>query len=496
MAFETQTMNIKTKKELATNEFAVNTKIAIDTDKPLKKVLSIKALADEISSEHIDMDYTILGRTQINVLYETENNELETVTGYAEWQTSLKVYGENLISQIVVAECNVESFSSTEVSINILHNSVVSTAEQTSFLPISQVSEDYVADYSTIKTNQICGYSSGKFVVTENLDMPTAQKVLNVDGMVKINNCVSGLDRVILDGTLDIKILYASVDGILSVNKTLDIHQEIACMGALDGQSAYAVANINSINATLEVGDKTNLVLAIGVGAVVETYDSKEISVVSDMYSLTKNISTTLQCVDYDNFISAKHFADTIVCNVNLEDNNVDEIISLVNPMVKISQYSLQNNSINIEGVVEATLIYKNNEIEEIESRDVLCPFVSRTDTDLVGLCDEPNIQANISSIKIRSGKEVEVVLDLMINVCNKNNEYCEFVKSVEELEDKKNASSAITIYVTKENEKLFDVAKALNVMPETITSQNEVVDGKFSGGQRVFVYNPLNVEF
>ena len=49
---------------------------------------------------------------------------------------------------------------------------------------------------------------------------------------------------------------------------------------------------------------------------------------------------------------------------------------------------------------------------------------------------------------------------------------------------------------MTKEGEDIFDVARALCVKPEVIESQNEVVDGKFSGGTRVFVYSPINVEF
>lgn len=496
MAFETQTINIQTKKDLATNEFAVNTKITIDADKPLKRVLSIKALADEISSEYVDIDYTALGRTQINVVYLSENNELESVTGYAEWQSSLKVVGDNLVAKILVIESNVESFSATEISVNVLQNIVVSGTEKNTFLPISEVPDDYVADYATKSICQNCGYASGKFVITENIDMPTAQRVLSVDGVARIASATSYLDKVVVDGIVDVKILYASIDGTMTLNKSLDFHQEVACVGALDGQNAVANVDINSINATLEVGEKTNLVMALGLNAVVETYESKEITVASDIFSLSKNINTTMQCVDYDHFVAGKYLTDTIVCNMDLVDNNVDEVIALVNPIAKIAQCLLENNTLRLEGVVTATLIYKNNEIEEIESKNILCPFISNTDVEIDGKCSNLNVQAALSNAKIRSGKEIEVVLDLVTSLNCQVDEYFEFVKTVEELEDKQHTDSAITIYVTKENETLFDVAKALNVMPETITGQNEVVDGKFSGGQRIFVYSPLNVEF
>ena len=83
MAFETQTINIKTKKVLGMSEFAVGTKVVFEPEKPLSKVLSIKAIADITSSESVDLDLALAGKTQVDVLYLSENNTLESVTGFA-----------------------------------------------------------------------------------------------------------------------------------------------------------------------------------------------------------------------------------------------------------------------------------------------------------------------------------------------------------------------------------------------------------------------------
>ena len=39
----------------------------------------------------------------------------------------------------------------------------------------------------------------------------------------------------------------------------------------------------------------------------------------------------------------------------------------------------------------------------------------------------------------------------------------------------------------------LFDVAKSLNVRPETITSQNEVAE-IFEQGEKIYIYSPVNL--
>jgi hypothetical protein len=66
------------------------------------------------------------------------------------------------------------------------------------------------------------------------------------------------------------------------------------------------------------------------------------------------------------------------------------------------------------------------------------------------------------------------------------------FVKSYEILKEKTDVDAGVKVYVVKENQTVFEVAKVLNVSPELIISQNEVSDC-FEKGQKVFVYCPLN---
>ena len=496
MAFETQAVNIKTKKILGVGEFAVSTKISLDLEKPPKKVLSIKAIADVTSIEAVDTDFTTLGKTQVNVLYLTENDTLENITGYAEWQNTTKAVGENLQARVNVQEVSCDSFSASEVNVSILHNIFVEGIIKQEFMPVSELSDDYVCNTKTVAIKHLNATANTKFVLTENIDMPNAQGILNVDAYSKIKSVYCAIDQVTIEGEVDLKILYVTAEGTATINKALDFKQEVACLGAVSDNSAYAYINVSSVNATLEMGEKTNLVLALGVNAVVDAYSLKEFNVVADLFSLTKEINTVVDCVNYTNYKASKFYADTIVSNVNLENYNVDEIVALLSPIVQVSQYKLSNNEILLEGIVNATLIYKNNEVEQTESILVACPFISKVDTDLTGVIDCVSINANINSVKIRSGKEIEVMLDLFVGAINNQEDYFEYVKNIDEVSEKQQLNSAITIYVTKENETLFNVAKALNVSPEVITNQNEVVDGKFASGSRIFVYSPLNAEF
>ena len=495
MAFDTQNINIQTKKILGVGEFAVSTKINIDPEKALKKVLSVKAFAEQNAAEQIDTDYTVNGRTQLSVVYLTENNTLESVVGFADFQASTKINGTATAVQIMVKEITQDSVSASELSLSVLHNFVVEGLSKETFSVVSNLSEDYVSQTQNVNYRQICATSAEKFVVSENLEI-NANRVLNADAYVKVKNVLSGIDQVSIDGEIDVKILYATDGGTNLYTKTLDFKREIACMGALPDALCYAQLKVGCINAELEMGEKTFAKLDISLDAIADVYENKELTVVTDVYSLTQNVETTVECVENSSFAQAKYINDTVVCGADISTQSVDEVVAVLNPVVELSHVSVNAGSAIIEGVVNSTLIYKDNETQEIKNMNLSCPFVSKTDAETCSNIEDVFVTCGLSSVKIRSGKELEIVLDVQIGFAGKQNSYFEYVKSILEVGEKEVSNSAITIYVTKENESIYSVAKALNVLPETIINQNEIVDGKFAKGQRIFVYSPLNVEF
>jgi len=68
-----------------------------------------------------------------------------------------------------------------------------------------------------------------------------------------------------------------------------------------------------------------------------------------------------------------------------------------------------------------------------------------------------------------------------------------QYIKSYEVKDAKTQNSYGIKVYVTKQGQKLFDIAKVLNVKPEVILAQNQV-DGVFEQGEKIYVYSPINL--
>lgn len=492
-----QQKSLVNSKVLATSEFAVNATIGVDLEKPLKKILSVSAIASVTGSEGIDTDLNIAGKTQVNVVYLAENGALESVMGVADWQNTAKVGGSDLSISVEVAECEVERFSAGEVVVNCLHHALISGKETTSITELPELDDSYVTDNYNLFVAQVAASGSDKFVVADNTEIAaSAAEIIACDAGVVVKNVVSGIDQVTVEGVVDLKILYSTADGTNTLSKKVDFRQEVGCMHALPGAEASAIVNVANVTATAEIGEKINFMIAVGLEAKVESYAEANISLVRDIFSLTKQVETTTECVEASTYAGSKYYTDTISSVVGLDAASVDEVIGAVSPKLNISRTVLENGELTIEGVLTCGLIYKDNQAETINSLTLNCPFVSREACTVEGGIGAAQVCASIANVKVRSGKEAEVVFDLSVQAKLYKNTYFEYVSGVTEIGDREESDNAISIYITKNGERIFDVARALGVNPEVIAAQSEGEADSFEAGKRIFVYKPLNIEF
>ena len=96
-------------------------------------------------------------------------------------------------------------------------------------------------------------------------------------------------------------------------------------------------------------------------------------------------------------------------------------------------------------------------------------------------------------SFKVKAGKEIEVSLKIGAHSSVVNYVFERYVKAYDIVSEKESEDAGIKVYIARQNQNLFDIAKALNVSPELICSQNEVED-VFEEGQKIYVYSPINL--
>ena len=96
---------------------------------------------------------------------------------------------------------------------------------------------------------------------------------------------------------------------------------------------------------------------------------------------------------------------------------------------------------------------------------------------------------------RIRGGKDIETTTELLITVRGIKRTTAEVVSDVVIGADKEEDDYAISLYIVRPGESLFDVAKAMNSDEESIMKQNPELALPMQGGEKVIFYKELPYE-
>ena len=157
----------------------------------------------------------------------------------------------------------------------------------------------------------------------------------------------------------------------------------------------------------------------------------------------------------------------------------------------KLNEVKLVNDKAVVDFTLTAFALYKSGEsVKRLEISHLAKFEFEKAVEEFV---DDARLVAEISSFKVKAGKELEVAFKVNCEVKFATQVSEKFVKSYEIKEAKTVSNDGIKVYVTRAGETLFDVAKVLGVRPEIIEEQNKI-DGVFEDGEKIYVYSPINI--
>lgn len=217
-----------------------------------------------------------------------------------------------------------------------------------------------------------------------------------------------------------------------------------------------------------------------------------EIEGVVDAYCKSKETSLSVNKEVFDVSFCIRSVREKAVSTVNLD--NVQEILGSLTPLVSAGVTG-SDGAITVEGVVSSTVIYlsEDNAIRAVETET---PFLSVINGEFS--CDNlltPEVSVTNVTTRIRGGKDIETTTELLITVRGIKRTTAEVVSDVVIGADKEEDDYAISLYIVRPGESLFDVAKAMNSDEESIMKQNPELALPMQGGEKVIFYKELPYE-
>lgn len=349
------------------------------------------------------------------------------------------------------------------------------------------------------------GVMSDKYEFANDIEINEGiSKVLSVTPSVSLEKVTLNNDFAMVSGNVFVDMCYLTNEEApkaRSYTTNLDFSFEIAFSGLNTSSYVQSDIFINSsdirVTSNLDL-DKAviNLVLPITYNGYV--FEPHILDLVADVYSTTNELNITSSSVTSLLPRETLTTMDKINGSVMIEDSFVDEILGNCCNYVTVTSSFVEDDFVVVEGIASTTVLYFNKEENTKNSIIVEIPFSTRLKGENVEEGYVPIVSCVVSDIltKCKRGQEIEVFAKLYIYANTYTNATSAVISNITVGEEIAPSPCALKIYIVKEGESLWDVAKELNTSVDNILVQNPNLVLPLQGGERIYIYYQRAMEF
>lgn len=337
-----------------------------------------------------------------------------------------------------------------------------------------------------ISFQDIVGIEKSENVVRDTItvNVEEIEDIINITPRLKVKESRITDNKVIIGGVLEIDPLACTYDSeVVELDKVgIDFTQFIEVPGVFDGMNEEILMNIGDFNYEFKRNpDNSTGLLEVECTVFSKVKVSEEVTreVLQDAYSPQKiikfehrfiNLNKTLMSSS-DNFLVRESLAYdnediqikdivNICCNASIENTYIDGSNCVIQGIIKADILFVP-----VEGL---KMIYKINEEIPFE-HELEVNKLSDTCSVFNTICIE-KVDADLNRNQI----ELNIKIGRFIEVIDKKAESF-IIKGEDKGEYDLSKAPSIIIYICKENDNLWDIAKKYNTTEEEIAQTNEI---------------------
>lgn len=324
-------------------------------------------------------------------------------------------------------------------------------------------------------------------------------KVLFVKNCAVIKSAIPSNDYFVVAGDIYSTIVYQTEEGqIKAITKENSFSEEIEAKGTTKDSNIQAkmITRETIVN---QNEDGSRFIFDIPFVIYAQIYNRKQGTCVKDAYNLNYEVNLTTTSFIQNEFQSTKLAEENLLTNFTLTENvpTIDKILAVIPTNIRIVGHSVKNNEINIEGIASINIIYYHEDDDgnnELNSIDVDVPFslnfsaLDVIDNDMVDL----DVCFGDVNVKSRHGNELEILSEIKINYNTTRQSVSSITTQIVLGDEKPQKDYALEIYIAKQNQTLWDIAKELNVSVTDLISQNGELSIPLAQGQKIISYTRL----
>lgn len=320
------------------------------------------------------------------------------------------------------------------------------------------------------------------FVELKNMDVRPMEDKLAVRGEVEIFAIYRGEEE-----HLPIQYLFSA----------RTISKEVDCQGSQEGMLLEAICTLGKGDVTIR-GDKDNeeriIGIDYGVDMNIKLYQDQQIKLIWDLYSPSVEIIPKKESFVCDNLLMRNMAKAKLNFRQNLGDDN-SKILQVchVYGNVWLDDVNIHQDSVSVEGVVKASVLYISAGDEPMSCMEIDVPFSYVADTVPLSKNDSVRIYPCIDQLtaSLANSQEIEIkgMVSLSMSIFAKNRMEAITDMQLEPIDTgKKAAMPGIVGYVVKKGDTLWSVARKYYATTESIREINGLETDFLNEGDKIIV--------
>lgn len=504
---ENKKLNTATKTKLGSIQLKNTANINTVDNQKITKVLtaSAKVVVENITPLNAEVKFD--GVVEYDLLVVLENNEIVPLTQKSNFTHNFASTSVTPDSLIVICsnilECNNTS-SDNAITYSSVINFDIFEIKTNSDLEVCNVPENVFTKESEVTYNTLMGKVSYEANINFELAKDSnVNKILYVSNSAHLKSVIPATDYFVASGEVVSFIVYQGEDNLIkSCTKCTSFTEEIEFKGI--NKDTNIQARVTTKETTIvENLEKNVFVFDVPIKILAQFFTKNGLNCAVDAYSLTNEVKLTTTSFQDSEFFSTHLAEENILTNFTLTDNMqpIDKILSITPINISLANQIVKDGEILLEGLATINIIYyfeddENNNI--LNSLDVEVPFSLSISTPEIKESDSVTSTITLGEVNIKNkrGKELEILAEAKINYDFTRENISALTTQIVVGEEKLPKDYALEIYLSKEGQSLWDIAKELNISTTDLVSQNANLSLPLKAGEKIISYNGRQENF
>lgn len=344
-----------------------------------------------------------------------------------------------------------------------------------------------------LKVNSLVGNGQNKIYVKDNISIDTADnlaELLSVNTHICDKDIKISYNKILAKAEAEIKMIYLTED-----NRINKITSKIPVVGFIDipNVSEDNLCNINyeikNIIIKPNQAEEHSIYVEIEIEVIATVYEEKEINLIQDLYSpcskLEFNRKQVNTMTDKRQIKESKQIREKVNIE-NLNDKNVIDI----NATPTIIREKKENDKISYEGELELQFLLADNEAN-VETRNLKIPFEHKIENigNSENISTDVELEIANQDFIVQDGGNVTSNVDLLIDTNMYRNAKLNIMDQIETTGAIEDEDYSLIIYIVKEGDTLWNIAKKFGSTVEDIVRTNGIEDeNKIYPNQKLFI--------